>query len=152
MSRLSRSKRKEIFRSSMKVARWIQRIENVQLPHGMFWNKFSHSSVGRRVGRGREVVVQSNRPLLAILWPLTPESRPMPKGGCNKGWHSLTSGTKDGHATPSKCQEVPLCLAETLSSEAYIINDIVIVKRMHSRATIRNLQNFYFNKKTKISI
>lgn len=72
-SRMSRSKRKEIFRSSMEVARWIQRIENVQLPpHGMFWNKFSHSSVGRRVGRGREVVVQSNGPLLAILWPLPP--------------------------------------------------------------------------------
>ncbi|KAG5317977.1 SETMR methyltransferase, partial [Pseudoatta argentina] len=85
MSRLSRSKRKEIFRLSMKVARWIQRRENVRLPHGMFWNKFSHSSVGQRVGSGREVVVQSNRPLPAILWPLTPESRPMPKGGCNKG-------------------------------------------------------------------
>lgn len=47
--------------------RW--RIENVQLPlHGMFWNKFSHSSAGRRVGRrGREVVAQSNRPLLVVL-------------------------------------------------------------------------------------
>lgn len=34
-------------------------------PHGMFWNKFSHSSVGRRVSGGREMVVQSNGPPLA---------------------------------------------------------------------------------------
>lgn len=51
----------------------VRRVENVQVPpHGMSWNKFSHSNVSRRVGGGREMVVQSNGPLLTIPWPLPP--------------------------------------------------------------------------------
>lgn len=102
---------------------WIRRIENVQLPfHGMFWNKFSHSSWPTCRGGGREVVVQSNGPLLVFLpfglYPL--QSRPMPKGGCNKGWHSLTFGTKDEHAAPvqmSGSSIMPWLVCSAVSSD-----------------------------------
>lgn len=136
----------------MGVARWIQRIENVQLPlHGMFWNKFSHSSVGRRVGRGREVVVQSNGPLLAILWPLPPRVDRCRKVVAIRDDILLRLEQRMSTLCRPNVRKFHYALQSVQKPRLakHIIHDIVIVKHMHSRATTWNLQNFYFKRRSK---